>query len=325
MNRLVTIALSFVIGLGFGDSSVAAQDKAAPKMIHGGILNGKATSLPKPSYPAEARAARVSGTVKVQVLISETGDVVSATAIDGPPVLQAVSVEAARLAKFSPTTLSGAPVKVAGVITYNFVLDSPPAMGSEKGLLGQIPIAERESIWAVGMFFSFIQVADAEVIRMMGDEQEFNDLLKNLPQEVSEDVAVYKPVLEKIKSADYGVRAEAAREFLKLVRQEFNQEQNWQVDAGEQVGFLMAEMLRQKLQYVKTGVAFDTNILRSHLRRLSDLINSAPAGVSPASKKKFSKVAVFAEDANLGTDARLEALMIALSPLFAEFENYPDK
>ena len=35
--------------------------KAPPKMISGGVLNGKATSLPKPAYPAAARAVRASG------------------------------------------------------------------------------------------------------------------------------------------------------------------------------------------------------------------------------------------------------------------------
>lgn len=89
--------------------------------ISGGVLNGKAISLPKPSYPAIARAAHASGTVVVQVLIDENGNVVSAQAVSGHPLLQAVAVGAARQAKFSPTKLSGQPVKVTGVIQYNFV------------------------------------------------------------------------------------------------------------------------------------------------------------------------------------------------------------
>ena len=89
--------------------------------ISGGVLNGKAISLPKPAYPAIARAARASGTVVVQVLIDENGRVVSANAVSGHPLLQAVAVGAARQARFSPTKLSGQPVKVTGVIQYNFV------------------------------------------------------------------------------------------------------------------------------------------------------------------------------------------------------------
>jgi len=89
--------------------------------ISGGVLNGKAISLPKPAYPPIAKAAHASGTVVVQVLIDENGSVVSAKAISGHPLLQAVAVGAARQAKFSPTKLSGQPVKVTGVIQYNFV------------------------------------------------------------------------------------------------------------------------------------------------------------------------------------------------------------
>jgi protein TonB len=89
--------------------------------ISGGVLNGKAISLPKPAYPAIAKSAHASGTVTVQVLIDENGSVVAAHAVSGHPLLQAVAVQAARSARFSPTKLSGQPVKVSGVITYNFV------------------------------------------------------------------------------------------------------------------------------------------------------------------------------------------------------------
>ena len=91
------------------------------KTISGGVLNGKAINLPQPAYPPIARAAKASGTVVVQVLVDENGNVVSAHAVSGHPLLQAVSVVAARSAKFSPTRLGGESVKVTGVITYKFV------------------------------------------------------------------------------------------------------------------------------------------------------------------------------------------------------------
>jgi TonB family protein len=58
--------------------------------------------------------------VTVQVTIDEAGRVISAKAIDGPPMLLAAAVAAANGARFSPTLLSGQPVKVTGVIKYNF-------------------------------------------------------------------------------------------------------------------------------------------------------------------------------------------------------------
>jgi TonB family protein len=91
--------------------------------ISGGVLNGKAISLPKPAYPAIARSARASGTVTVQVTVDESGKVTSARAISGHPLLQASAVQAAYGARFSPTLLSGQPVKVTGVLTYNFTLE----------------------------------------------------------------------------------------------------------------------------------------------------------------------------------------------------------
>jgi len=96
----------------------AAGDKRGP--ISAGVLNGKAISLPKPDYPAEARAAGTEGVVVVQVTIDEQGNVTEARPISGPKQLQEVSVNAALQAKFSPTLLSGEPVKVTGVLVYNF-------------------------------------------------------------------------------------------------------------------------------------------------------------------------------------------------------------
>jgi TonB family protein len=89
--------------------------------VSGGVLNGKATSLPKPIYPAAAKAVKASGVVNVQILIDEEGNVISANATSGHPLLRAASEEAARSAKFSPTSLSGQKVKVSGIIVYNFV------------------------------------------------------------------------------------------------------------------------------------------------------------------------------------------------------------
>jgi periplasmic protein TonB len=94
-----------------------------PKVIKSPvILNGKALELPRPPYPPIARQMGVKGQVNVQVLIDEMGKVVSARVIDGPPLLKQVAERAAYQARFSPTKLGDQPVKVSGVITYNFVL-----------------------------------------------------------------------------------------------------------------------------------------------------------------------------------------------------------
>ena len=85
-----------------------------------GVVNGLAQSLPKPHYPAAALAVNIEGKVDVQVLIDETGRVISAKALSGNAMLKPAAEQAARNARFSPTTLSNVPVKVTGVIVYNF-------------------------------------------------------------------------------------------------------------------------------------------------------------------------------------------------------------
>ena len=96
---------------------------AVPKTVKAPeVLNSKAIRLPRPPYPTIARGIRLQGTVAVQVLIDEKGSVVSAKAISGHPLLIPDSQRAALQAQFSPTTINGHPVKVSGVIMYNFVL-----------------------------------------------------------------------------------------------------------------------------------------------------------------------------------------------------------
>jgi len=105
-------------GTGAGERIVT---EVTPKAVSGGVLNSKATSLVKPEYPEAARAVKAGGAVNVQVTIDEEGNVISATAVSGHPLLRAASESAARASKFSPTLLQGVPVKVTGIIVYNFV------------------------------------------------------------------------------------------------------------------------------------------------------------------------------------------------------------
>jgi len=92
------------------------------KPVSGGVLNGTALTLPPPVYPEAAKRSRTSGVVTVDVILDETGKVVSATASSGPTMLRDAAIQAALKARFSPTKLSGQPVKVSGVINYKFAL-----------------------------------------------------------------------------------------------------------------------------------------------------------------------------------------------------------
>ncbi len=82
----------------------------------------KAVDLVKPAYPAEAKQQALSGTVKLQALISKTGDVAAVRVLEGAPMLVAAAVDAVKQWKYQPTNLEGAPVEVVTDIDVNFVL-----------------------------------------------------------------------------------------------------------------------------------------------------------------------------------------------------------
>jgi protein TonB len=111
-----------VVDVGAPPPAQPPVEKHVPRTISKGVITGLALSLPKPAYPPIAKQAGARGPVNVQVLIDETGKVISAKAVSGHPLLMATAQQAAYAARFSPTRLGDQSVKVSGVITYNFVM-----------------------------------------------------------------------------------------------------------------------------------------------------------------------------------------------------------
>jgi protein TonB len=110
------------VDVGTPPPAAPPVERRPPAVKSMGVITGLAIVLPKPAYPPIARQAHVGGAVSVQVLVDETGNVISAKAVKGHPLLLAAAQQAALGARFSPTKLSNQPVKVSGTITYNFVL-----------------------------------------------------------------------------------------------------------------------------------------------------------------------------------------------------------
>jgi len=96
--------------------------KPQTQRLTSSMLTAKAISIPKPLYPPMAKAIGAQGSVTVQILVDEQGKVISAQTVSGHPTLVAAAKQAALQARFTPTILNGQPVKVQGVITYNFVM-----------------------------------------------------------------------------------------------------------------------------------------------------------------------------------------------------------
>jgi TonB family protein len=85
-----------------------------------GVLAGQALKRVAPEYPSAARLARISGSVVVELTVDEEGDVLSARATSGHPLLREAALDAAWDWKFSPTVNAGRAMKVIGTIEFNF-------------------------------------------------------------------------------------------------------------------------------------------------------------------------------------------------------------
>lgn len=118
-------------GSTLGDGRIDSKPTTAPPpvkkvepkkdvVITLGVVNSKAKSLPPPPYPKAAQALGIEGIVNVQITIDEQGNVISSRAVDGSIMLRRAAEQAAWKAKFTPTLLSNQPVKVSGLIAYNF-------------------------------------------------------------------------------------------------------------------------------------------------------------------------------------------------------------
>ncbi len=84
-------------------------------------LNYIAAELGKASYPPAARAVKAAGLVTVHVIVNEAGEIESAVAWTGHPLLRAAAKQAAEKSKFDPVLVRNKPIKVQGFIVYNFV------------------------------------------------------------------------------------------------------------------------------------------------------------------------------------------------------------
>lgn len=117
------------------DAANATQEMPKQIRVSGGVLQGSALRKVQPPYPPIAKAAQAEGAVQVQVLVNETGEVLEASAVNGHPLLRDAALQAAQQWQFKPTELGGKPVKVSGVLTFNFTLGASgaPAAPAEPG------------------------------------------------------------------------------------------------------------------------------------------------------------------------------------------------
>jgi len=281
-----------------GDRS-PSQPSSMPKPSSGGVLNGKAVKLPKPVYPREARAARAQGPVAVRVLIDEEGKVISAEAVSGDPLLHEAAVTAAKETVFNPTLLEGKPVKVSGVITYNFVLDTPAAAGPTKTELKQ-PTYD-DLIMMLGMILSMIQANDSEFREGMGGVSRYAELLKSLAADPPEGLKAEQALFDELAKANESERPPIAGRLSEAIKKHLNSDQLWRLDIGGRLGSITMEFMRlSKNGPPPAGARLDVSLLQSRLKLLNDPVATAPPGAPPDLVAKLRNIASYSDSKDLG-------------------------
>jgi len=122
---VISLLLCFVSTLQ-GQVANQRKDKKQPSTIHksSGELYDSAVKRVEPSYPPDARAAGVTGSVIVRVVVDEQGNVVSARAVSGPEPLKESAVLAAIAWKWESPLSKGKPVRITGTIKINFQFEA---------------------------------------------------------------------------------------------------------------------------------------------------------------------------------------------------------
>ncbi len=92
-----------------------------PKLmrVSGGVLQANAIKKVTPQIPPLVQG-HVKGAVLVAITVSEDGKVENAEVVAGHPLLRETCLQAAKQWTFKPTLIGNHPVKVQGVLTFNF-------------------------------------------------------------------------------------------------------------------------------------------------------------------------------------------------------------
>jgi TonB family protein len=126
---------ALLLSLGVGATAALAQDATPagpPYRVGGQVSRPEIISSPAPVYTESARRARVTGTVILEAIINEQGDVENVRVLKGQPMgLDQAAVDAVKTWKFKPAMLEGKPVKVYYVLTVNFQVDDFASPGPQ--------------------------------------------------------------------------------------------------------------------------------------------------------------------------------------------------
>ena len=277
--------------IGVAPNSTSPNPNDSIKTISGGVVNGKAVSMPKPEYPAAAQAVKAVGAVNVKILIDEGGNVIEATAVSGHPLLRQPAEQAARQAQFAPTMLSGQPVKVSGVIVYNF---GGGSIGSSTG--GGIIVSPairinngKNKFFGLGLAFSVINENSGS--ENNDGSQQF---IKNLSAELPQFADNFKSLESLDKNTAQSEKTALLDNAFSSIRNKLSQSEAWQFDTGKQLGKIMGAF-----RQARADGKFDETVLKTELLKLRDLTFTAPPETSADFLQKMKTLADFYANENL--------------------------
>jgi TonB family protein len=111
-----------VVSIGRGSETTARAASMDPLPVGGAIAAPARLAEVRPTYPPVAREARVTGTVKLSIVIGPTGNVESAKVVESVPMLDDAALKAVRQWKYAPTKVNNVAVPVSMTVGVAFVL-----------------------------------------------------------------------------------------------------------------------------------------------------------------------------------------------------------
>jgi TonB family protein len=135
-----------VAALGLCAGAAALEQPPVPLHVPSQEAEAHVLQQSYPSLPQEAQAARISGTVVLEITISSSGDVVSAHVISGQPSLAQRALEAVKGWKYQPFLVNGNPVQVTTEVSVGFKPE-PPQRSWLYGLLFIAPYVLLATAW----------------------------------------------------------------------------------------------------------------------------------------------------------------------------------
>lgn len=287
---------------------LAQTQQTEVKKISGGVLNGKALTLAKPAYPAAARAVEAEGSVNVNVTINETGEVISAEAVSGHPLLRAAAVNAARESKFAPTQLSGQPVSVTGIIVYNFVADKAPSwlkVGYDLASVQHAPSLMHINTNSIGKLFQTDWTTEKEQLQKISEIRQADmpgalsgRKISETTEKRADGTIVKKMIVEHAVSPDKEPGSEQIAVSQSLIaslqsRLGSDELSLWQFNTG-----VSLSLATSKKRF--------TNERQNVLDSLRGQIQSAPGTVSPEFVAELQKALTFLEKTNPTQEDRMQ-------------------